>query len=292
MIKLPARPPFNFRETVHSHGWVQLTPLSWDENAQTLQFPLRLSTGKVLAVSVSGDAHGITASHGGTLSSAEKKELEATLVWIFALDRDLSPFYAAAQAEPRLAHMEAGGKGRILRSPTLWEDVVKTITTTNTLWNATKAMCRKLCEAYGDPLPDNPSIHAFPTPERIASETPAALAEVSRMGYRAPFLHELATRIARGDLDLQALINSDLPTPDLKKELRRIKGIGDYAAANLLMLLGRSDYLPIDSWARSMVSKEWYNGEPVTDKQVAEAFARWGEWQGMAYWFWDWQYAG
>jgi 3-methyladenine DNA glycosylase/8-oxoguanine DNA glycosylase len=36
-----------------------------------------------------------------------------------------------------------------------------------------------------------------------------------------------------------------------------------------------------------MVSKEFYNGEPVTRKDVETVFAPWGEWQGLAYFLWD-----
>ena len=71
-----------------------------------------------------------------------------------------------------------------------------------------------------------------------------------------------------------------------------IKGVGPYAAANLLMILGRSDFIPVDSWAMKMVSHEWYDGEPVTPKQVEEHFEAWGEFKGLAYWFWDWKYEG
>lgn len=288
-LTLPARQPFNFYATVHSHGWMQLAPLEWDETSRTLRLPHRLDSGKVVALEVRGSPDGIIAQYSTRLNAAETRQLQYDLGWMFDLEKDLSPFYRAIALEPCLAHVIPEGKGRILRSATLWEDVVKTITTTNTLWNATKAMCRKLCAAYGEPTADIPEQHAFPTPQRIAAETPDSLAEITRMGYRAPFLHTLATRISSGELDLETLKTSTLPTPELKKTLRGIKGIGDYAAANLLMMLGRADYLPIDSWARTMVSKEWHNGEPVTDKQVAETFAHWGEWQGMAYWFWDWQ---
>ena len=65
-----------------------------------------------------------------------------------------------------------------------------------------------------------------------------------------------------------------------------------YFAANLLMLLGRYDFVPVDSWALKLVSHEWYGGESVGRGEVEGAFERWGEWQGLAYWLWDWSYAG
>jgi 3-methyladenine DNA glycosylase/8-oxoguanine DNA glycosylase len=75
---------------------------------------------------------------------------------------------------------------------------------------------------------------------------------------------ELAMRAACGELNLEAFKNSSLPTVDLRKELMGIKGVGGYAAANLLMLLGRYDYVPVDTWALKVVSNEFFNGEKVT----------------------------
>jgi 3-methyladenine DNA glycosylase/8-oxoguanine DNA glycosylase len=64
--------------------------------------------------------------------------------------------------------------------------------------------------------------------------------------------------------------------------------VGGYAAANLLMLLGRYDSIPIDSWAHKMVSTHFFDGEPVTPGQIEAVFAPYGEFKGLAYWFWAW----
>ena len=75
---------------------------------------------------------------------------------------------------------------------------------------------------------------------------------------------------------MESLKTSTLPTLELRKELMTINGVGPYAAANLLLILGRSDFIPIDSWALKLVSREWYRGNPITAKEVEKRFARWG----------------
>jgi 3-methyladenine DNA glycosylase/8-oxoguanine DNA glycosylase len=55
------------------------------------------------------------------------------------------------------------------------------------------------------------------------------------------------------------------------------------------MLLGRYDFLPVDSWAFRLVSTEFHDGAPVGKSEVESAFEEWGEWKGLAYWFWDWK---
>jgi 3-methyladenine DNA glycosylase/8-oxoguanine DNA glycosylase len=209
---------------------------------------------------------------------------------MFGLDMEFSDFYEAIRNEPALVHVEQRAKGRVLRSPTFFEDVVRTILTTNTLWAATKRMVANLVGQFGEPLPSDPTRKAFPTAQRLASASEAQLRAETRLGYRAPYILKLAQSANSAELDLEAYKTSTLPTLELRKELMKIRGIGPYAAANLLMILGRSDYLPIDSWALKVVSYEWHAGEPVTPAQVQADLEKWGQWQGLVYWFWDWAY--
>jgi len=298
-FRLSARPPFSFYSAVRSHGWAQLAPFVWDEGTQVLGYILRLSSSRVIGLRLSETPGGLLVQTSADLTSLEQDELASTVTWMLALDQDFSTFYLLAGQEPKLQTMVTQARGRVLRSPTLFEDVVRTILTTNTLWAATKRMCLNLVEQFGQPLQGEvdadfaPVLHplrrAFPTPERLAATDEATLRAQTRLGYRAPYLLELAQQITSGALDLEALKHSDLPTPELRKRLLRIKGIGGYAVAVLLMILGRYDAIPVDSWALKCVSNEWYDGGPVGKAEVEAAFERWGEWRGLAYWFWDWK---
>ncbi len=288
---LSARPPFRFHSVVQSHGWLQLHPFHFDEDRAILFYTDRLSSGRILQYQISEARQGIKVQTGVKLDKAERKEVSQKITWMFGLDSDFTAFYKAARQEPKLRKARRLARGRVLRSPTLFEDVVKTILTTNTLWGATKHMNLNLIDAFGEILPGSDA-RAFPSPEKIAASGEKFLREQVRVGYRAPAIHELAARVAAGDLDLESYKTSGLPTPELRKALMTIRGVGPYAAANLLMILGRPDFIPIDSWALKMVSHEWYRGRPVTPKQVEKRFEKWGEYKGLAYWFWDWKYTG
>jgi 3-methyladenine DNA glycosylase/8-oxoguanine DNA glycosylase len=293
-FNLSARLPFRFLSVVKSHGWLQLAPFSFDEETSTLSYIDRLSNGRVLAYRISGTGNGVTVETE-ELTKTEQAEVSAHVTWMLGLDMDFSAFYAAARREPKLLQSEKLARGRVLRSPALFEDVVKTILTTNTLWAATKRMNLNLINQYGPVLASldgQTEKRAFPSPAEIAASSPEVLREAVRVGYRAPAIHELAVRVATGELDLESLKTSDLPTLELRKELLKIKGVGPYAAANLLLILGRGDFIPVDSWALKLVSHEWYDDQPVTPKQVEEAFEKWGEFKGLAFWFWDWKYQG
>ena len=287
-ISFPARPPFSFPAVVKSHGWVQLLPFAFDEASATLTYVDRLSSGRITEYRINESSTGVTIHIDGKLTKPEQAEIAGKVTWMLGLEMDFSEFYALAREEPKLAQVEKKAQGRVLRSPTFFENVVKTILTTNTLWGATRRMTANMVNQFGDPLPQDNSRRAFPTPERLARATPEILKNETRLGYRAPYIHELAISVATGELDLEAFKASDLPTPELRKHLMKIKGIGAYASANLLVLLGRYDFLPVDSWALKVVAHEWHNDQAIGPAEVEAAFEKWGQWKGLAYWFWEW----
>jgi 3-methyladenine DNA glycosylase/8-oxoguanine DNA glycosylase len=289
-MTLAARPPFSLSSVINSHGWVQLAP--FDQAGEGFTYIDRLATGKVIVFTVAEAPGGVSVTCHAGLSEPDAHELGEKVRWMLGLDQDFTPFYELCAAESKLRNVPPAAKGRVLRSPTLFEDTLKTILTTNTQWGGTKRMVRTLVERYGDPLDADsvgasPWRNAFPTPERLARVGPEEFRVDARLGYRAPSVAALARSVASGELDIEGLKHSSLPTPELRKRLLSIKGVGPYAAANLLMLLGRYDAIPIDSWALTVVSKEFHGGAPVGPAEVEAAFARWGEWKGLAYWFWE-----
>ena len=279
---------FNLPAVVRSHGWIQMTPFA-ETPDHGLDYVIRLGTGKVLRFEVHASGSFLTVETTSELTTAEQAELANIITWMLNLDQDYTEFYALARYEPKLAKIVERQAGRVLRSSSLFEDVIRTMLTTNTLWKHTLRMCRELTSCYGEPLPNYPQQHAFPSPERLAQVDEPTLRAECRMGYRAPYVNELSIKVATRTLDIESFKVSTLPTTELRKQLMSIKGVGGYSAANLLMLLGRYDYVPIDSWALKVVSNEFFGGEKVTPKQVLSSFEKWGKWQGLVYWFWDWK---
>jgi 3-methyladenine DNA glycosylase/8-oxoguanine DNA glycosylase len=289
-LTLSARPPFSLSTVVRSHGWIRLAPFAEDDHTGGFTYVGQLESGQVVEMLVQEVPGGVGVELDGQLSEPESVEVARQVAWMLGLDQDFSTFYALASQEPRLAQAEARAQGRLLRSPTLFEDAVKTILTTNTSWAGTIRMVQALVSQFGAPLPADPVRRAFPSPERLAASDVETLRSAAGLGYRAPYVLELARSVACGALDLEGFRLADVPTLELRQQLLAIKGVGDYAAANLLMLLGRYDFVPVDSWALKMVSHEWYGGQPVGRAEVEAAFERWEEWKGLAYWLWDWSY--
>ncbi len=289
-LALSARPPFRLKTVINSHGWVQLAPFIRHEAQASFTYLLELAHGQVAELHVAPADDGVVITLGDDLDATAVAEISQKATWMLGLGQDFADFYAVAQHEPKLAQVKSNAQGRLLRSATIFEDVVKTILTTNTTWSGTIRMTQGLVEQFGAPLPHDPLRRAFPTPARLAQADVEVLRKTVKLGYRAPYVLELAQRVEAGELDLEDWKTAVLPTAELRQQLLALKGVGPYAAASLLMLLGHYDFVPVDSWAFKLVSHEWHNGEQVNKTQVEAAFARWGRWKGLAYWFWDWTY--
>jgi N-glycosylase/DNA lyase len=125
---------------------------------------------------------------------------------------------------------------------------------------------------------------AFPRPEQLALSTERVLREKCKTGYRAPFLLALAERVAAGTLPVEAWRSSKLSTPMLYEAVCSVKGIGPYAAGNIVRLLGRYDYLALDSWVRTKFAELHTRGRKVKDSTIEKAYAQYGEWRGLFFW--------
>ena len=303
-LSLPARPPFNFHSVIHSHGWYQLAPLAWDQERGVLSKPERLDNGRVVPLTIQGDHDGVHVETPAKLTKREQTELTEKVRWMFALDADFTEFYALADHEPRLAHVRGQALGRYLHSTTVWEDVVRVMMTTNIQWGGTKRLVASLVNHFGEPLADDPTLRpanyagsgqvqrAFPIAAKIARSREATLRKLG-LGYRSPYLSQLARGVVSSTYDLEALKDeartANDAADDVRKRLLALPGIGPYAAATLLGILGRYDYIGVDTEAISNVSKGFYGGQPVGAKEVEAVFGKWGQYKSLAYWFWDWE---
>jgi N-glycosylase/DNA lyase len=175
----------------------------------------------------------------------------------------------------------------MLRSPTVFEDVVKTICTTNCAWSATVRMATALVSELGIEAPDGR--RTFPTPAAMAEAGEDFYRDVVRAGYRGPYLRSLAADVAAGSLDLEALNDPALPDDEVAERLLALPGCGPYATAHMMMLLGRYSRLILDSWTRPKYAR--VNGRKAGDRTIERRFGRYRDYAGLAFWLYltrDW----
>ena len=280
-VFLPTPEHFNFRYTVQSHGWSDLLPFELKGNAEALGYVFSGAGGeKPTSVNLIPDVGGLKIEISNGFIAGEK--ILRHVRHILRLEDDLSGFYDLIERETSLAWVLRANAGRLLRSPTVFEDLVKTLCTTNCSWSLTKKMVTNLVEKLGEPTGEG--VHAFPTPEALASVSADFFREEIRAGYRSPYFAELAESVAGGKIKPEEWLHSKLPTAELKKEMKKVKGVGDYAAENLLKLVGRYDGLALDSWLRAGFYKKHNKEKICSDKKIEKHYKKFANWRGLAMW--------
>lgn len=279
-IKTPV--DFNFRRTVLSHGWCALPPFEFEKTTWTLVRVLDRGHPRPVTVKISSQNGGLKIKASPRLGKRATEKVVRDVRHMFRLDDDLRDFYLATAEDPEFAWIASEGAGRLLRSPTVFEDLVKMICTTNCSWSLTEKMVGALVSKLGEESDDGRK--SFPTAEAMARKPEKFFRDKIRAGYRAPYLKELAQRVASGELDVESWLTNEAPLEDLIKEMKSVKGVGNYAAENLLKLIGRYDGLALDSWTRAQFARARNQGRAASDKKIARFYARFNSWRGLALW--------
>ncbi len=267
-----------------SHGVADLPPGRVDEEARAYTTTVALPSAPPRTIRI---LEGVPGSarievEGRKLGARADRDVSAAVHQILSLDQDLSEFYALVASDPDLSWASRGA-GRMLRGQTVFEDVVKTICTTNTTWSGTRKMAAALVDNLGVEAPGGG--RTFPTPQAMAEVDVGFYREVVRAGYRGPYFKQLATDVAEGTIDLEELHDPDLPDDEAAARLLALPGVGPYAAAHVMLTsLGRYSRLVLDSWTRPTYCKLSGARSALKDVTIERRFKRYGEWAGLAFW--------
>ena len=271
-VELP--PDFSFDAVARSHGWYDLPPFAYDRTTQVLTTSIGLGKRPArLTFRQRGDRLEMAASR--PLPAPAARQIARR---VFSLDLDLAQAARGMEGDAALTRALGQGRGRMLRGPTLFEDAVKILFTTNCTWAATRGMVQRLIRLAG------PGGEAFPDAAAVARHTPRTLAAQVRCGYRAVALSRFARRVDSGRLDLSRWESGDLPSEDLRQEIIAEHGFGPYAAEGILRILGRHDYFALDSWVRQQYRRVYPGPVKKTDNAIARRYARFGAHRGLALW--------
>lgn len=282
ILKTPKN--FSLEGTVFSHGWYQLAPFHYDRESGGLSYVFGRPSAKsaiFASVTQSGEELKIR-SENHDLTDEETLRIASTFSRMLSLEQDLRGFEGKVRSNKRLRESLRGG-GRILRSATVFEDLVKTICTTNCSWALTKSMVARLVESLGQD--DGSGSKAFPTPYAMAEVDSRFFREEMRAGYRSDYLLELAESVAAGKIDPEAWSDERLSSDELRKNLLGIKGVGKYAAESMMKLLGKFDSLALDSFLRSEFYKVHNAGNACSDADIEAHYECYGDWKGLVIWF-------
>jgi 3-methyladenine DNA glycosylase/8-oxoguanine DNA glycosylase len=171
--------PVDFARTLLSHGVADLPPNSITVDGSRLETVLLVGDHAwPVGIVPDGPAEArLDVPHDTTAPTADvRAALLAQARHMFRLDEDLSGFYAVAANDPALAWVTLGA-GRMLRAPTVFEDLIKTICTTNCTWSATERMVGALVSELGSPAGrSGATVGSCSIPGRVRSTASSAVA--------------------------------------------------------------------------------------------------------------------
>jgi N-glycosylase/DNA lyase len=146
--------PFDLRLALRGHGWIALAPHRYDEDDPQGAWHTVLRLGNpAVDCAVSAGARGlqVALTAARPLSQAQVRQAKAQVAHMLRLDDDLSAFWSFCSATPRLRWAARRGAGRLMRSASVFEDLIKLLLTTNCTWSLTEAMVRNLVALAGKP---------------------------------------------------------------------------------------------------------------------------------------------
>ncbi|MHC4995291.1 MAG: DNA-3-methyladenine glycosylase family protein [Planctomycetota bacterium] len=280
-LTIRAASDFQLAHAVCSYGYFILRPNRWvvgpTPDRGRLLRPLRDNANRVIRTTITqpgGRGAPLIITCHRKVARAQHGRLKRQVTRMLHLDEDYSRWYRLHKKAAR------GGFGRMYRSPSLFEDMVKTITACNVAWPNTIRMNELLCasfDTHGD----------FPTASELAKVRPERLKKLCRVGYRAERIVRLARDVTAGRLDLDHLEDATRADEEVYHDLVAIYGIGDFAAHNIMQSMGRYRHVPVDSETLRHF-KQFHNvhGDLNHIRDQARAYyRRYDPYQFLAYWY-------
>ena len=291
ILKLDTPSDFDLARDVCSYGYFVLMPNYWDVSRQTLSRVLEFIDKPSACVIdqprlEQGDGR-LRVRFDRKLELAEQSQARVQITRMLNLDLDAKAMRAFHKVDPR---WKKSGKGRLFRSPTLFEDVIKTVTSCNVTWPSTVNMNRRLCEVCGRKTVSG--AYSFPSAKKLARTRLGTLRGRCRVGYRDQRIIDLAKLFVKGHIDEAWLTDSSVSDEDVFKFLITLPGIGPYAGGNIMQLLGRFSRLAIDT--ETIRHGKSALGMSGTDAQITKAlhahYEPFGEHKFRSFWFEIWQH--
>lgn len=276
---------YDLARDVCSYGYFLLAPNHWDVPRSRMLRVLELDDGPSACTIAQLDSGKLLARFDRALSRTEQAHARSQITRMLSLDTSAEDVRAFHRVDPR---WKRDGRARLFRSPTLFEDVIKTVTSCNVTWPSTVHMNTRICEVCGRKAVSG--ARGFPTPKKLARIKPGTLRARCRVGYRDTRIVELAKLFAKGSVDVEWL-ETKATDEEAFTFLLTLPGIGPYAAGNIMQLMGRYSRLALDT--ESIRHAKSVLGMDGTDAQLYRKlgahYEPFGEHKFRSYWFelWD-----
>ncbi len=272
---------FSLRRVLDRPQLLLLPPFGVDPARESLFRIEQLASGHTIALVISQNTEGMLIEAGERLTGKEREEVSRKTWRMLRMGENFADFLKMAQNDTELLPLVQSGV-RLLRGASLFEDIVKSFILMAHAGGKGGVLTSWLVDRLGDPLPSNPTRHAFPTPQEMLWGQHL----VKEM--LGPALGDKIVQVAKAFQNhrahFEALSRSRSPLSKLERSLCEGLAMDQRTMGLVMLCLGRYDYIPLDDYARQCVSRMWYDDEPVSGEDIQALFSKWQPWGGLVYW--------
>ena len=274
----------NPASAIYGHGWPRLYP--FESSGRNLLWTMILPRNRPADVNLRWSDRTFrirVCINALSLRHSDVDFVRARVRWMFRANERFDAFWSACSHSNQLKKCAELKLGALLRAPTLFEDLIKTICTVNCHWRNTKMMVRLFCERFGTPSPISRHRFSFPVHDVIARKSEAELRK-AKLGFRARYIKQLSEMIRDREIDLKSwTVNPDASA--LRQTLLELPGVGPYAAHHILMLLGHYEYIPCDSEVCAYLKLPANTSSSRVESIASERYRQWNRFAFLAYKF-------
>lgn len=231
-----------------------------------------VAKGKVINVSAKGDS----------IILKNTTDNDVADIWYdyFDLGTDYTKIKTRLSSDVHLQKSAQYGNGIRLLNQDVWECVLSFIISANNNIPRIQGIVEKLCQKYGEKINAfDSTYYSFPDAERLKDVKKEELAFL-RAGYRDSYLCDAISKVVSKEVNIETL--NELSTQEAKRELLKIKGIGN-KVADCILLFGnrRREIFPVDVWVKRSVGTLY--SEEIGDMEI-HSFAqkKFGDFAGYA----------
>ncbi|KAM3283598.1 hypothetical protein P3S67_022396 [Capsicum chacoense] len=290
IINLNKFPLFNLEKAVCNHGFFMMAPNDWDPSTKGFSRPLRLADSITSAMTTISQPprkdHLVVKVYGSSVLFLEdERAIQSQVMRMLRLsvkdEQDVGHFH---KLHP---DAEAKGFGRLFRSPTLFEDVAKSLLLRFCPWKTSLDLAKALCDLQRKKFMSKRKIGDFPSPQELASFREEELKRKANFGFRAKDLIMLAKQVVDRKIDLSKFEKYDA---DARTFNVNINGAGPFTTHTIMMCAGYYGNIPIDSeTVRHMKEFHGLNikkrkKESLSPK-IQQFYKHYHPFESLAYWF-------
>jgi len=262
-------------------------PFSVNRTRERLNRVERLQSGNTIYLTLSQTAAGLILHTDERLTGKDTEEISHKTRRMLRLGENLQPFLDIARRTPGLEKTLHNG-AHILRGTTFFEDVIKAIILTQEEKVQQEQRITWIVDRFGDPLPSNPTRHAFPIPQQMLWGNDV-LSGVFSTDIAAKLIRVAEKFYTEADR-IEALTNSVRPADALAAELGKLFNLEPETLGLVMLSLGRYDYIPANLCMQQR-TRPFNKGQRDASRDIHTMFEPLQPWGGLACWLWDWSSA-